>query len=564
MSFDQQPPDSSDENSRRDNDDTGPIPTQNPTSPIPRGDDGWARPGGSSAAGTDGTAPGRPTGDGTAQPPRYGATPAGGHGAAGEPSDGSRQAPQYGQRAPQGGYGQQAQYGPQGQQNQSGPYPGPGQQTPARPGQQQSGQFAQSGPFGQQRPQQGQPAQFGGPVGMQAQGAPADQQQGNSGKRRGWGAVPVAAVLAAALASGGTYALTRGDDSGSAAEGNTSIVKADPADVADAGSVNWSATAAKISPSVVSITVVSGSSGDQGSGVVLDKKGNIVTNNHVVAAVSNPTVTVTLNDNKTYKAKVVGTDPSTDLAVIRLEDGPSDLTPVSMADDSKLVVGQPVMAVGNPLGLSGTVTTGIVSALNRPVTTQQTSDDDGSDSQGGSSSSATSDTVTTNAIQTSAAINPGNSGGALVNGSGKLIGINSSIATLGQSSATSQSGNIGIGFAIPVPVVKNISQQLIESGKAKHAELGVGVSPTAASVEVDGATEKAAKIASVKSGGPAAKAGIKVGDVVVRFDGQQVVSSDSLVGFVRAKTIGAKAKLTIIRDGQQKNVTVTLGEASSS
>lgn len=391
-------------------------------------------------------------------------------------------------------------------------------------------------------------------------------------KDRRWAAVPVAAVLAAALASGGTYALTKNNSGSSTATGaQTTIVKADPADFANAGNVDWSATASKVSPSVVSITVIAGSSGDQGSGVILDKTGNIVTNNHVVTGSgSNAKVTVTLNDNRTYDAKIVGTDASTDLAVVKLDHPPSDLTPITFGDDKKLVVGQPVMAVGNALGLAGTVTTGIVSALNRPVTTQPDSQGGGDQNPFGGSNgqpqqSTQDNSSTTNAIQTSAAINPGNSGGALVSGSGKLIGINSSIATLGQSSTSSQSGNIGIGFAIPVTVVKNITSQLVKSGKAKHPQLGVEVDKNPATVELGGASVQGARIDGVSNGSPAAKAGLKTGDVVTKFDGQQIGSPAiySLIGFVRGHNVGDKVTLTIVRDGKQHNVTVTLGEATS-
>ena len=399
-------------------------------------------------------------------------------------------------------------------------------------------------------------------------------------RSRTWAAIPIVAILTAALTSSGTYVLTHDNaKNASASGGSTTVVQTNPTDFTDAGTVNWSATAAKVLPSVVSITMQSDSSGDQGSGIVLDKSGNVVTNNHVVTGVgSNTTIMITLNNNQTYNAKVIGTDPSTDLAVVRLQNPPSNLTSISMGDDTKLVVGQPVMAVGNPLGLSGTVTTGIVSALNRPITTQddnQNGSDSGSHGSGGfpwgngSKSgnlghSSTATTSTTNAIQTSAAINPGNSGGALVNGIGQLIGINSSIATLGQSISSSQSGNIGIGFAIPVTVIKNISNQLIKTGKAQHSQLGVGIDPNPATVTVGNATEQAAKIAQITSDSPAARAGLQIGDIVTAFNGQRVVSFDSLVGFVRAKSVGAKVTLTIVRDGQRQNVMVTLSEASSS
>lgn len=486
---------------------------------------------------------------------------------------------------------QQASYGepPQQQPQQQNPYaapvgagqptygngqvaPGTGQQQGQQHGQQPYGGAPAQGAYAAPSYTNGGGQQGGFPGGPYNAGG-SGNGSGTAGPKRSkrWAAVPVAAILAAALASGGTYALTK-DDNGtsSASGGSTTVVKADPADFANAGTVDWSATASKVAPSVVAITVRAGSQGDQGSGVILDKDGNIVTNNHVVTgAGSKPTVTVSLNDNRTFKAKVVGTDSSTDLAVVKLENPPDNLKPIGLGDDTKLVPGQPVMAVGNPLGLAGTVTTGIVSALNRPVTTQQESQGGGSDQDpfGGSQQQQSQDnSSTTNAIQTSAAINPGNSGGALVSGSGKLIGINSSIATLGGSSGSSQSGNIGIGFAIPVSVVKNITSQLIDTGKVKHAQLGVQVATQPATVKVGNATEQAAKMVKVNAGSPAAKAGLKKGDVVTKFDGQQIGSppSSSLIGFVRAHNVGDKITLTVIRDGKQQNVSVTLGEASSS
>src|SRR6478735_12565820 len=253
------------------------------------------------------------------------------------------------------------------------------------------------------------------------------------------------ALLAAVLASGGTYAATQlgGQSTASAPD--------------------WAAVSAAVSPSVVSIDVTTQQGSGAGSGVVFDKSGHILTNNHVVGdATGNGAITVTLNDGRTYAATIVGTDPSTDLAVIKLTNGPSDLTPITLGDSEALKVGDPAMAVGNPLGLSGTVTTGIISALNRPVSTGTASESPLGQQQ------TSGDEVVTNAIQTSAAINPGNSGGALVNAKGELIGINSSIASLGQSSSGSQSGNIGIGFAIPVKEAKSIADQLIKSGKAEH------------------------------------------------------------------------------------------------
>lgn len=365
-------------------------------------------------------------------------------------------------------------------------------------------------------------------------------------RRAPWVAVPVAAVLAAGLASGTTYALVDRDVITGGTNTVTKVVQANPADYVDASGVNWTGTAAKVTDSVVAIKVGSAESGGgQGSGVVLDTEGNIVTNNHVVSAGSGGStqnITVTLSNNLTYKAKVIGTDPSTDLAVIRLQNPPSGLTPIALGDDVTLEVGQPVMAVGNPLGLSGTVTTGIISALNRPVTAGD-----------GEAES------TTNAVQTNAAINPGNSGGALVNARGQLIGINSSIASVGGSSS-SQSGNIGIGFAIPVSVVKSITGQLIKNGSVQHARLGVQATTDA--VQVGDATETAAKIKEVVPGSAADQAGLKVDDAITEADGRQIGSSEALVGYVRAKTVGDKVELTVVRDGKEMKIVVALGKAN--
>lgn len=368
------------------------------------------------------------------------------------------------------------------------------------------------------------------------------------------------ALLAAVLASGGTYAVTQSRDNGGvvATQSSSSTTtnpnaNSSPTVVqANALAPDWSAVAKAVSPSVVSINVTTQQGGDAGSGVVFDASGHILTNNHVVAAASGnsqATLTVTLADGRTYAATIVGTDPSTDLAIIKLTNGPSDLTPITLGDSSALTVGDPVMAVGNPLGLSGTVTTGIVSALNRPVST-------GGAGQSPQGNQAPAEAVVTNAIQTSAAINPGNSGGALVNAKGQLIGINSAIASLGQSSSGSQSGNIGIGFAIPVKEAKSIAGQLITSGKAEHAFLGVSTSDTTIT---DGSAKRAgAQVVKIDSGTPAAKAGLKPGDVITAVNGEPVDSATALVGQVRQLAAGDQAKLTVFRGGAKQTIDVTL------
>jgi len=362
----------------------------------------------------------------------------------------------------------------------------------------------------------------------------------------------VVAALAAVLASTGTYAVTRVSttQSPTAQTNPSATASASLVAQADSSAPNWSVTAAAVSPSVVSITVTSTQSSGQGSGVIIDTKGHILTNNHVVTgAGAGSQLSVTLNDKRTYGATVVGTDPSTDLAVIKLTNAPSDLKPIALGDANVIKVGDQVMAVGNPLGLAGTVTTGIVSALNRPVTT--------SDAQSDPTEESTADPVVTNAIQISAAINPGNSGGALVNSGGQLIGINSAIASLGSSgSSSSQSGSIGIGFAIPVNEARSITEQLITSGKATHPYLGVSSED---GVVADGSAKRAAAVLTdVAAGSPAEAAGLRVGDSITEVDGESIDGSLSLVAQVRERSVGDKLTLKIVRDGQTKNINVTL------
>ncbi|GAA2474363.1 S1C family serine protease [Terrabacter carboxydivorans] len=372
------------------------------------------------------------------------------------------------------------------------------------------------------------------------------------------------ALLAAVLASGGTYAATQlggqstatGTTSAATATTNPNQNSSPTVVQGNASAPDWTAVAAAVSPSVVSIDVTTQQGAGAGSGVVFDNQGHILTNNHVVEGASgNGSITVTLSDGRTYAATVVGTDPSTDLAVIKLTNGPKDLTPITLGNSESLKVGDPAMAVGNPLGLSGTVTTGIISALNRPVST-------GTSSQSPFGQQASGDEVVTNAIQTSAAINPGNSGGALVNGKGELIGINSSIASLGQSSSGSQSGNIGIGFAIPVKEARSIADQLIKNGKAEHSFLGVSTRDTVVS---DGTAKRAgAQVVSVSPNTPAASAGLKNGDVIIAVDGQRIDSATALVAQIREMTVGDKATLTVIRGGARQDVPVTLAAKPAS
>jgi putative serine protease PepD len=329
--------------------------------------------------------------------------------------------------------------------------------------------------------------------------------------------------------------------------------------------------AAKVLPSVVKLQIDMGSQSEEGSGVVLDPNGLILTNNHVVAALDGAPAgggqagpdqdapggqaapsgqdvpgpqamqaTVTLSDGRTAPFSVVGADPSSDLAVVRAQ-GLTGLTPIALGSSKDLKVGQNVVAIGSPLGLQGTVTTGIVSALDRPVAT-------GGEAQN-------QDTVL-DAIQTDAAINPGNSGGALVNMSGELIGVNSAIASLGGGSPSggAQSGSIGLGFAIPVDQAKRVADELTSTGTATHASLGVQLSSNAGG--------PGASIAQVVDGGPAATAGVPSGSVVTKVDDHVIDSSEALVAAVRSKAPGDQVVLTYHDpSGASQTAQVTLGTA---
>jgi putative serine protease PepD len=364
--------------------------------------------------------------------------------------------------------------------------------------------------------------------------------------------------VAAALASAGTYALTRNDLApaptvqSAASPPRSASAPTSPTPVlrGNALAPNWAAIASAVSPSVVAISVTSGQASGQGSGVIYDTKGHILTNNHVVTgAGAGSRLSVILNDKRTYGATVVGTDPTTDLAVIKLTNAPGDLKAIALGDANAIKVGDPVMAVGNPLGLAGTVTTGIVSALNRPVTTTDQSTDP--------FRQQSANPVVTNAIQTSAAINPGNSGGALVNASGQLIGINSAIASLGSSTGSSnQSGNIGIGFAIPIDEARSIADQLISTGKAIHPYLGVASKD---GLVADGSAKRAAAVlTNVVSGTPADKAGMQANDAIIAINGNSVDGPLSLVAQVHEFSVGDMVTLTIVRDGRRLDVNTTL------
>ncbi|WP_228533683.1 S1C family serine protease [Nocardia sp. BSTN01] len=405
-------------------------------------------------------------------------------------------------------------------------------------GYQQPGSHASGTPYaaGEQRAGDPYPAGPGAdPTGAYA-GTP---------RRRGRAGLLAGAVVLALVAGGiggavGTLA-TRSDDNNAPVDNALNApAPVDPASAsAPPGSVP--AVAQKVLPSVVMIRVAGARAEGEGSGVVLSSDGLILTNNHVASGAGpNAKMEVAFQDGTTANASVVGVDPVSDLAVIKAA-GKTNLTPIELGTSRNLMVGQPVVAVGSPLGLAGTVTTGIVSALSRPVST---------------SGEAGSQGTVISAIQTDAAINPGNSGGALVDTNGKLIGINTAIATLGASEMPgSQSGSIGLGFAIPVDQARRVADELTKSGHATYAQIGISVR---AQDDVNGA-----RVLDVTPDGPAAKAGIPSGAIVTRVDDQIIDSGNSLIAAVRSHQPGDKVKVTYTDpQGQNpKTVEVTLGAA---
>ncbi|MBK8446079.1 MAG: trypsin-like peptidase domain-containing protein [Micropruina sp.] len=356
----------------------------------------------------------------------------------------------------------------------------------------------------------------------------------------------IAAVVGAGAGIGG-YAFL-GSQVGSS---TTPAISAVP--VAQPTTLDGSITAAaeQISPSVVTITVRSGQSGGIGTGVVLDTEGHILTNDHVVSeatstegmsrGTASSSITVTFADGTTAEATIVGTSANNDLAVIKVTGVGADLLkPATFATSDSVTVGQSVVAVGAPLGLSETVTSGIVSAIARPVR------------------SGTTGEAVYQAVQTDAAINPGNSGGPLVNLNGQVIGINASGATLSSGSSSEQSGSIGLGFAIPADVAVRVGNELIANGKAEDAYLGIKLTSDDASSD---ATSEGVTLAEVTAGGPAAEAGLQTGDVVTSVDGVNTTTADGLIAAIRFHAPGTTVTIRYERDDVEGEVEATLGSA---
>ncbi|MFJ8645197.1 S1C family serine protease [Streptomyces sp. NPDC093546] len=377
--------------------------------------------------------------------------------------------------------------------------------------------------------------------------APAPAARSGRGGRGGL----VAAVLVAALVAGGVgggigyWAAERNDSSVTSttvAAGDAPAFKRDPGTVA--------AVANKALPSVVTIEAKAGGSdgeGGTGTGFVYDKEGHILTNNHVVAsAAEGGTVSATFSNGKKYDAEVVGRAQGYDVAVLKLKNAPSGLTPLPLGNSDQVAVGDSTIAIGAPFGLSNTVTTGIISAKNRPVAS-------GDGSSGKNSYMS--------ALQTDASINPGNSGGPLLDARGAVIGINSAIQSPGSGGlGSSQAGSVGLGFAIPVNQAKNVAEQLIKTGRPVYPVIGATVNMTD---EGEGATiaeQGAGGTPAVTPGGPAAKAGLKPGDVITKFGNRVIDSGPTLISEIWTHKPGDTIPLTYQRGGKETTVQVTLGE----
>ncbi|MGN8553669.1 UNVERIFIED_CONTAM: trypsin-like peptidase domain-containing protein [Microbacterium sp. SLM126] len=472
---------------------------------------------------------------------------------------------------------QAAQQAPQGAQ----PVPPAGYPTHAQAYARPQGYAGQTAPYPQAYA--GQPQNQGAAFGPAATGttptvaAPRKPKKA-SGAGKVVGLIVAAAIVGGAAGLGGAYAgVNLFSPTGTVPAAGPSTVT-----VNDTDSVNQTtAIAAKVVPSVVTIAATSDAGSGTGSGVVLSEDGYVVTNTHVVTldgATGDATIRVTTSDGRVFDAEVVGTDPTYDLAVIKLQDA-EDLTPIEFASSADLNVGDSTIAVGAPLGLANTVTTGIVSALNRSIEIASSAAPESGDAdeqqpqdeqdpqeqqeQGspfqfdfgqGQSQQTPSESIKIAVIQTDAAINPGNSGGALVDSEGKLIGINVAIATAGGSSGGA--GSIGVGFAIPSDIAQRVTDEIIENGEATHGLLGANVISAA---QVEGSTITGAYIDEAVAGGAAADAGLRKGDVVTAFNGVPVTDSVDLTAQVRAAAGGSDATVTFVRDGETKTVDVTLG-----
>ncbi|MEU6039346.1 trypsin-like peptidase domain-containing protein [Actinomadura sp. NPDC047616] len=403
---------------------------------------------------------------------------------------------------------------------------------------------APGGPGGPGQP--GQPGPYGQPFGAAPNWAPVPAPPSSGRGGPGLGIMAVIALIVALVAGGigaGVGVMATDDNGGGVSLGSNS----------DSGSGQQSrppdsiaGVAQRVLPSVVMIRVASPTGEESGGTGFIVNNGYIITNNHVVA--SGGQIRVVFNDKKVLPASVKGRDPSSDIAVLRPE-GTHSMPALTLGDSAKLAVGDPVIAIGSPLGLQGSVTTGIVSALNRAVPTRGEGGGDGS---------------VLNAIQTDAAINPGNSGGPLVDGRGRVIGINTAIVTLGSGGITgeTQGGSIGLGFAIPINQGRRVAEEIINTGRARRAQLGIGMDQTFPGPGVRIPEQAQGGVQPLVKGGPAERAGLRPGDVITKLDGQPIEDPSELAARIRSKAPGDRIKVTYQRGGKETTVEVVLSEAN--
>ncbi|WP_406692833.1 trypsin-like peptidase domain-containing protein [Saccharopolyspora sp. ID03-671] len=401
---------------------------------------------------------------------------------------------------------------------------------PNQPGSQQPGPYGQD-PYAQQHPygvhQQPQQTQQFGQQPWYASGQATQQKKSGRGLATG---VAVLALVCG-LVGGGVGGFVGYQLAGDTSTGASALDESKPArsaSTAPQGSVQQ--VAQKVLPSVVQIQIASSQGSGEGSGIVLSSDGLILTNNHVAEGGQGGRLTALFHDNRTAPLRVVGTDPNSDLAVVKADI--TGLTPAELGRSDDLPVGSQVVAIGSPFGLSGTVTSGIVSAKDRPVRA------------GGESGSQ--DTVL-NALQTDAAINPGNSGGPLVDMDGRVVGINSAIYSPG--SGQEQAGSVGLGFAIPIDQARRIATELKETGSASQTTLGVMIT---------NANQPGAMVREVTPNGPAQQSGLQPGDVITKMDDRSILDSDALVAAVRSHNPGDRVKITVTGPGGERTVDVTL------
>ncbi|GAA1413597.1 protease [Glutamicibacter uratoxydans] len=414
-------------------------------------------------------------------------------------------------------------------------------------------------------------------------GYPVPPERKPAGKKMFSGTTLISGMVAAALiggltAAGTTYFISGNDASpvSNSPAPQAGVVINNPDSVTEV-----TAAAAKASPSVVTIEVSGNGSSGSGSGIIYDKDGHILTNTHVVTLggqVANPQISVQTNDGNVYSAKVVGTDPLSDLAIIKID--AQNLVPATLGESSALNVGDTAVAIGAPLGLSGTVTDGIISTLNRTISIASSAVPDSTSTEGNGDNGSqfnfqfpgqenqqqqqrSSGSIYVNVIQTDAAINHGNSGGALVDSQGKIIGVNVAIASAGGSE---DSGSIGVGFAIPIDYAKRIANDLIKDGKATHGLLGATVQATAGSKNASGAPTTSfsvgATVVKVENGSAADKAGLKSGDVITSVNGRAVRDSQTVTAAIREVPAGGQAEITFLRNGKEQSASATVGSLS--